>query len=179
MTFGFGLSSMHHTWLGRTVWYPTMHFTPPVLAAAAFQSTNIQERSPEVLQVIGDGLISHSKATTLPICLSRQWQYIFSADGGKKRWKAHNMSVAQETASLMGPGVVLMTFSATMPTWCEKEEQQIALLLGTNAWLAACFRRDSSDSWQKEAANRRLIERAAATTQLFLTFLLRTLEQTT
>lgn len=42
-----------------------MHFTSPVLAAAELQSTHLQVRNPEVLQVPENGLISPSKAPSL------------------------------------------------------------------------------------------------------------------
>lgn len=66
-------------------------------------------------------------------------------------------------------------FCCPPPTWCRRKEQ-ITLLLGTDAWLAACSSADSSDP-QVEAVNRRLIKLTATTMQLSLTFLLRTLNK--
>lgn len=47
-----------------------------------------------------------------------------------------------------------MTFCPAIPTWCGREDQQTALLLSTDTWLAACSCGDSSDPWQAEAVKR-------------------------
>lgn len=93
----------------------------------------------------------------------------------ERRGERLKMSDAWEMDSPVGPEVVWMTFSAAPPTWCWRKEQ-ITLLLGTDAWLAACSSANSSDP-QVEAVNRRLIKLPATTMQLSLTFLLRTLNK--
>lgn len=133
------LSRMHHAWLVWTARYPTMHFTSPAWAAAVFQSINVFSpvvhsllRSPEVLQVAENGLISCCKATSLLTSLSPRWHYIFPVDGGKKRRKADKNVRGTEDGQSWG------SWSCSNDSFCHPSLTWKGRTTGSTVFSLAC-----------------------------------------